>query len=157
METFVLAITIVIGVLLTLLNLFFWKRIKYLEKIFLHSDGGEGNDKLKSKVLAKDIKRLDKDIQDLYEVNSKMSTISRRGLSKVGFEKFNTFGETGGKKSFALAMLDFKDNGLVISTLQTEQGARLFIRPVKKGEGDDVTLTPEEKKALVKAKQVVFK
>jgi len=156
MENIAIIAAAAVGGLLLLINLFFYKRIRHLEKTFIEDNGKEGNLELKSKILAKDVKRLDKDIHDLYEINSKLNKVAKRGVCKIGFERFNSFNEKGGLKSFAIALMDYKDNGVIISTLQNSDKARLYIRPVKKGESK-ATLTPEEKKALIKAKQVVFK
>ncbi|MBM3256024.1 MAG: DUF4446 family protein [Candidatus Moranbacteria bacterium] len=149
MELFSTVFLSIIGFLLVLGNILFWKKIKALEKTV-----GMPNGSLHPSLKAK---KLDKDVQDLYEINSQINKVARRGICKVGVVKFNALGEKSGNQSFSVALLNFNDTGLVVSYLQTAQGLRSYIRQIHKGEEQNgASLLPEEKKALERAKQVVF-
>lgn len=95
-----------------------------------------------------DIKDLDKEIQELYNISNKIHNLSLKSIHKFGVVRFNPFGDIGGDQSFCAAFLDGKNNGLVISSLHTKEGTRVYSKPVVKGESEKYQLTEEEKQAI---------
>ncbi|MEP7162692.1 MAG: DUF4446 family protein, partial [Candidatus Moraniibacteriota bacterium] len=57
-------------------------------------------------------------------------------------------------QSFAIAFLDGKNSGAVISSLHTREGTRVYAKPVKAGEADGFPLTDEEKTVIEQAKSI---
>ena len=96
----------------------------------------------------KEIQAIDKEIQELFEISNKIHALAQRSIHKVGIVRFNPFKDIGGDQSFALALLDGKDSGIVISSLHTREGTRIYSKPVLKGESEKYTLTEEEKQAI---------
>jgi hypothetical protein len=96
----------------------------------------------------KEIQAIDKEIQDLFEISNKIHALAQRSIHKVGIIRFNPFKDIGGDQSFALALLDGKDSGIVISSLHTREGTRIYSKPVIKGKSDKYTLTDEEVQAI---------
>ncbi|MFH1183077.1 MAG: DUF4446 family protein [Candidatus Moraniibacteriota bacterium] len=156
MELFSLIFLSIVGLLLIILNIIFFRKTVRLEKTI--NGGASNNSKnLLSNSPADFPNKLDKDVQDLYEINSKLSKIAKRGICKVGVTRFNALGEKSGNQSFAIALLNYQDSGIIFSNIQTVEGSRLFIRHIHHGdETNGVKLLDEEIKALEKAKQVVF-
>jgi hypothetical protein len=111
--------------------------------------GKEAKD-LESIILAhtKEISELDKEIQELFEISNKIHALAQRSIHKVGIVRFNPFKDIGGDQSFALALLDGKNSGLVISSLHTREGTRIYSKPIIQGESGKYTLTEEEKSAI---------
>ena len=107
---------------------------KVLEKILV---GGEIN--------TNEIKTLGKRI-DLIEENGKYH------IQKVGLVRFNPFKELGGDHSFSLAILDFHDSGIVITSLHTRDRTRVYMKDIKKGKSES-ELSAEEKSALTSAEK----
>ena len=97
---------------------------------------------------SKELKLLDKEIQELFEISNRIHSLALRSVHKVGIVRFNPFKDIGGDQSFALALLDGKDSGLVISSLHTREGTRIYSKPVSKGIAEKYTLTEEEEKAI---------
>ena len=156
METFSFIFLTIVGLLLIILNAILWLKFKRFDKLFSGPESHK-SDKILLQDNSANLKKLDKDVQELYEINSRISKISKRGICKIGFVNFNAFSEKSGNQSFAIALLDFRDSGVIFSNLQTAQGARLFIRPIRQGESANGSeLLAEEKKALERAKQVIF-
>ena len=60
-------------------------------------------------------------IKDIYE---KMQLT----FQKVGVNKYDAFHEMGGKLSFALCMLDKKDNGYVVNVMHSNDGCFAYIK-----------------------------
>jgi len=72
---------------------------------------------------------------------------SKFHLQKTNVVRFQPF-EKGGDTSFVMALLDGKDNGLVINFLYTKEGLRVYTKNVVEGKGKDYPLTEEEEKAI---------
>lgn len=97
---------------------------------------------------ARAIKALDKDIQELYNISNQINTLAHRGLHKFAMIRFNPFKEVGGDQSFAIALLNSKNNGLVISSLYTREGTRIYAKAISSSESEKYPLTEEEKQAI---------
>jgi hypothetical protein len=73
-----------------------------------------------------------------------------RIFSKYGVEKYDAFDDVGGKLSFALAMLDKNNTGLVLNAIHSRDNCFLYLKEIVKGESY-VMLSQEEVEALRKA------
>lgn len=105
-------------------------------------------------ILAQQIKRQmksEKEIKELFKSSRDLWKIAQKSVQKVGVVRFNPFKDTGGDQSFAIALLDNNDSGLVISSLYTREGARIYSKPIEKGKSK-YPLSEEEKQAIEKAK-----
>lgn len=71
-------------------------------------------------------------------------------LSKVGVVRFNPFADMGGDQSFVIALLDQKNNGIVISSLYNRTNCRFYGKPVIAGRSE-YSLSDEEKEAISQA------
>lgn len=101
---------------------------------------------------AKSLKTLDRDIQELFNISNKINNLALRGLFKVGMVRFNPFKDVGGDQSFAIALLNGKNNGLAISSLYTREGTRIYSKTIVNGQPEKYPLTEEEKQAIEIAK-----
>lgn len=91
--------------------------------------------------LSSGVSILDQDLRSLKK-------ISQSHLCNVGLLRFNPFGDTGGDQSFALALLDGENTGIVISSLHGRSYSRMFGKPVKAGLADGYQLSTEEEQAV---------
>ena len=71
-------------------------------------------------------------------------------FSKYGVEKYDAFDDVGGKLSFALAMLDKDNTGLILDAVHSRDNCFLYLKEIVKGESY-VMLSQEEVEALRKA------
>ena len=83
---------------------------------------------------------------DIRELNRRLEG----NYQKLGIIKYDAFNEMGGKLSFALAMLDGKNNGWVINAMHSREGCYTYVKEIVKGESY-VELAEEEAEALDKA------
>ena len=108
--------------------------------------------KLKKKylkfMLGKDGANLEKDIMTLYEDNKyiklsidknredikELSKKHENAFQKVGLVKYDAFTEMGGKLSFALALLDERNDGFIINSVHSSDGCYSYTKRVKDGE-----------------------
>lgn len=97
---------------------------------------------------AKNLKILDKDIQELFNISNEINTLALKSLHKFAVVRFNPFKDTGGNQSFSIALLDGKNNGLTITALYTREGARVYAKSVADKKSKSFSLTEEEKQAI---------
>lgn len=81
--------------------------------------------------------------EELKEFKQDMDT----ALTKVGVIRFNPFQEIGGDQSFSIALLNQKNNGVVITSHYTREGNRVYAKPIKNGVSE-YPLSVEEKEVL---------
>ena len=79
-----------------------------------------------------------------------LESIGRIAIQKVGFMRFNPFEHTGGDQSFAVALLDGENHGVVISSLYTREGVRVYAKEIKSGVSKH-SLSEEEQEVLRQA------
>jgi len=91
-----------------------------------------------------ELKTLDQSLTELYKFN-------RNNIQKIGFMRFNPFDDAGGNISFSLALLNAKDDGVIISSLHGREGTRIYAKEVKAGLSES-KMTEEEEKAIKDAK-----
>jgi len=93
----------------------------------------------------KKFERIDKAITDIVGKN-------RSHLQKFALVRFNPFLDQGGDQSFAIALLDEGNDGVVISNLHSRDYSRIYAKPVKAGRPEKYQFSKEEEEAVLKAK-----
>ena len=104
-------------------------------------------------VLSEQIKRMENiedDIKDINKWNEKLQGVCDISITRVGVVRFNPFKDTGGDQSFAIALLDSENNGIVFSSLYSREGTRVYAKPIT-GADSTYNLSDEEKEAIKKA------
>jgi hypothetical protein len=94
---------------------------------------------------------IQRDIKRLQEVVTQLASDGQYHVQRVGIVRFNPFADTGGAQSFTMAILDKKDNGVVMTSLYGRTGNRWYVKEVAEGAGIGVELSQEEKAAIQKA------
>ncbi len=85
----------------------------------------------------------DQQIQTLFQNVGMM-------YSKYGVEKYDAFDDVGGKLSFALALLNKENSGLILNAVHSKDNCFLYLKEIVNGESY-VMLSQEEVEALRKA------
>ncbi len=71
-------------------------------------------------------------------------------IQKVGIVRYTAFEKIGSDLSFALALLDEKNNGVVLNGIYSQEMSNIYAKPIEKGESS-YTLSKEEKEAVERA------
>jgi hypothetical protein len=85
--------------------------------------------------------------EELGELYESLEARSRGSLQHIGMVRFNPFEDTGSDQSFAIALLDDRRDGIVLSSLHGRGQTRLFAKPVEGGESKH-QLSDEEAQAI---------
>src|SRR5688572_63669 len=94
-----------------------WQVRSFLQKLFPESEGSFK-------------KKLDEVLSEVKYVHD-FRAVNLKNLQKISLKRFNPYQDTGGDQSFAVALLDGKDNGLVITSLHARTGTRVFAKEIK--------------------------
>ena len=76
----------------------------------------------------------------------------KNSIQKIGIVRYNAFDDVGSNLSFAVALLDGKNTGIVINGIYARETSSVYAKPVKNGVSEYL-LSKEEEKALKIAKQ----
>jgi len=71
-------------------------------------------------------------------------------LSHVGIVRFDAYHDLGGRQSTAVAFMNSRNDGVVITTVVSREFARMYVKMVRDGVGD-IPLAPEENEAVQQA------
>jgi hypothetical protein len=88
-----------------------------------------------------------RELDDLSARSAVLEAAGRRSIQRVGLVRFNPFEDTGGNQSFALALIDGQRDGIVISSLHSRTGTRVYAKGISGGRSDGA-LSDEEREAL---------
>jgi hypothetical protein len=139
----------IVALLAILVAVLLMRRVNRLEKRLGLLTRGEDGRSLESvlgahldKVLA-----VSRAVDDLGRRTASLETGARSALQRVGIVRYNPFEETGGNQSFALALLDAEDHGIIISSLHARSGTRVYAKAVTSGRPAGA-LSDEEAEAL---------
>lgn len=89
----------------------------------------------------------------LSETNSHCNLIDKQVeecLQKVGIVRYSAYKNTGSDLSFAVALLDEKNNGVVFNGIYSREISNTYAKPILEGQSN-YTLTDEEKEAVNRA------
>jgi len=74
----------------------------------------------------------------------------KASVDRAELLRFRAFEDVGSDLSFALALLNQEGNGVVLSSIHNREEARIYAKPVIRGQSD-YSLSDEEKKVISKA------
>lgn len=107
-------------------------------------------DPIVRRVLEETIRGLEGARAELERVGTRTAALERRAdsaVSRIAIVRFNPFEDTGSNQSFALALLDDRADGVVISSLHSRQSSRIYAKPIQGGRSE-AALSAEESEAL---------
>ena len=84
------------------------------------------------------------EMEELHEI---LIRRTEQGIQHVGLVRFNPFEDTGSDQSFALALLDARHSGLVLSSLHGRASTRIFAKSIEGGR-PAYPLSDEEAEAI---------
>jgi hypothetical protein len=97
-----------------------------------------------------EVNRTSVKIEELNKDCRRLEEIGKISVQQVGVVRFNAFEDTGSDLSFAIALLDGNNNGVVISSIFGRSDSRTYAKPVVDGQSTYV-LSDEEIEALRQA------
>lgn len=132
----------------TVILIFIHKRyISFMKKM------GNGNnlDELLKKYIS-DVREIKKDNTEIKNYYTKLDSDMAACVQKVGLVRYNAFKDVGSDLSFAIAILDGNDNGVVLNGIYGSESSNIYAKPIKNRKSE-YQLSQEEEYALEIAEQ----
>ncbi|HXG25667.1 MAG TPA: DUF4446 family protein [Candidatus Binatia bacterium] len=104
-------------------------------------------------VLGSHMERVRQVVREVDTVAARTTMLERdfqAAFGRVGLVRFNPFEDTGGNQSFALALLDGRGDGFVVSSLHARAGTRVYAKSIVRGTSE-AALSTEEAEAVRQA------
>jgi hypothetical protein len=93
------------------------------------------------------VRQTAREVQRVKSEHDQIMAIMPTAIRHVGLVRFSPFHDTGGDQSFALALLDGRGDGVVITGLHSRADSRLYAKPIEASRSE-YALTPEEREAM---------
>lgn len=97
-----------------------------------------------------EVRETVKRMEEIECENRRIDHIAKQGLQKIGVIRFSAFEDMGSDLSYAIAMLDHQNNGIVLSSIFGREESRCYAKPIIGGDST-YALTEEEKAAIREA------
>lgn len=145
----ILVINVLIFVLYVLSNIKLSKLRKNYSDFMAKLGKGENIDIMIKDYVSQvqDIKQENKEIEKYCAV---LANKENKCLQKIGLVRYNAYKDTGSNLSFAVAILDEENSGIVLNGIYTRDSSNIYCKNVEKGESS-YALSKEEKEAIYKA------
>lgn len=136
---------------LVFLSLIIWKIYRLIIRVIPTLEGDKRKNLIEkfeevNQALAEVLKR-----EQLLNKNIKEFTLEGlEHIQRVGILRYNPYGDTGGDQSFSLALLSGKGNGIILTSLHTRSGTRVYAKEIIEGKSK-LQLAKEEKEVLSQA------
>ena len=148
----IIIILLILTIFLLVRNISMNMRLSRLERKYKTFMKGSDAQSLE-KVFVRKFAQIDK-LYDAKEEHDHDLLFIKKNLDKMfnkyGVEKYDAFDDVGGKLSFALALLDKENTGLILNAVHSRDNCFLYMKEIVKGESY-VMLSQEEVEALRKA------
>lgn len=154
---FVMLVSIGIIFILLLIDLSSTMKMKNQYKNLMQNLGkGEDFNELLNKYL----KEVEEVSHENVRIKNKTENIQKnleKCVQKVGMVRYNAYIDTGSDLCFALALLDFEDNGVVINGIYSRDNTTTtYAKPIEHGKSK-YTLVEAEVAAIEQAKNNAYK
>ena len=151
----VLAVLVVILIIVIIVNSAKMSRLKKSYNKFM-----SGKDtKSLEETLSDKFLEVDEALEITKNNEKKVNEIAdkmHKTFQKSGIVKYDAFNESGGKLSFAFALLNQLNDGVLINAMHTREGCYTYIKEIVDG-NSYLILSKEEEKALAIAKGEIEK
>ena len=141
----IIVFIIIIFILMAKLN-----KIKKNYNNFMKKLGNGANIQEDLETFMHKVDRVEKQNLEIVEYCKNLDKDLEGCIQKIGIVRYNAFKDTGSDLSFALAMLDENNNGVVLNGIYSREMSNIYAKPVQNGTSN-YTVSEEEKLAIEKA------
>ena len=96
------------------------------------------------------VDRVEKQNAEIMNFCKNLDEDLSKCIQKIGIVRYSAFKDTGSDLSFAVALLDEKNNGIVFNGIYSREMSNIYAKPVENG-NSKYTLSSEEIGAIEKA------
>jgi len=134
---------------LTILSYFLYSILSHYNNLI--KDSKDTNLKSVLENLLAETKTTRESLEKIKKELEKIKTDNLSHIQKASLLRFNPFNDVGGDQSFVISLLDGYNNGVVISSLHSRVGTRIYAKPIEQGKPKGFEFSKEEELAIKKA------
>ena len=126
------------------------RNIHNKDKIFMEKLGDGKNIKEDLDVYMRRVSNSEEEIRKLSLYYKELESKTKNCIQKVGIYRYNAYKDTGSDLSFAVCLLDEKNNGVVFNGIYSRDMSNIYAKPIENGTSK-YKVTPEEQEAINRA------
>ena len=126
------------------------KNIHNKDKNFMEKLGDGKNIKEDLEKYMTRVSTTEEEIRKLSVYYKDLDKKTKKCLQKVGIVRYNAYKDTGSDLSFAVCLLDEKNNGVVFNVIYSSDMSNIYAKPIENGTSK-YKITPEEQEAINRA------
>ena len=151
-DNFLLMLSIMIGILTIGFISILYSNIKLKNKYnkFMKKIGNGKNIEEDLENYMYRVERVERQNAEIISYCKNLDDEVAKCIQKVGIVRYSAFKDTGSDLSFAVAMLDEKNDGVVFNGIYSREMSNIYAKPVKGG-NSEYTLSEEEREAIRRA------
>lgn len=142
-----MVILLFIGFIILLVNNF---KMNNRYKNFMKKIGDGNNIEEDLKNFMYKVDRVEKQNAEITNFCKNLDEDMSKCIQKVGIVRYSAFKDTGSDLSFAVALLDEDNDGIVFNGIYSREMSNIYAKPINNG-NSKYTLSEEELKAIEKA------
>ncbi|MBE6098896.1 MAG: DUF4446 family protein [Anaerovibrio sp.] len=135
---------------LLMINLFY--NLNYMKKRYKKMMIGVDGANLERLIIGcvDDAKAVSEENQEIKRNIEDIKALLQQAITKVAVVRFRAFEDMGSDLSYAVAMLDSDNNGVIMSSIFGREDSRSYVKPITAGKSS-YPMTDEEEDALKQA------
>jgi hypothetical protein len=139
-----------LALILAIISLLYGLSLQKLRKIFF---SGKDANQLEDFIIhqSKKLNVLSDRADYIEEALAALTEAQTLTVQKIGLVRYNSLADSGGNLSFSIALLDMKENGVVITSMHGRENNRVYAKPILNGKSE-FSLTEEELEAVKSSK-----
>lgn len=118
---------------------------EFMRKLGNGKDLGEDLNKYMGRVI-----NLEKELSDTNVFSKHLDKRLNNCIQKVGIVRYNAYKDTSSDLSFAVALLNENNDGIVLNGIYSREMSNIYAKPIQNGKSS-YTMTQEEQDAVFKA------
>ena len=146
----IIAIINIILLILYITNCIKLSKIRKNYLTFIRKLGNGENIEEMLKTYIQNVEDVNNKNEELIKYCKKIDTDVTSCIQKVGIVRYSAFKDTGSDLSFALALLDQHNDGIVLNGIYSREMSNIYAKPIKNGTST-YTISEEERQAINKA------
>lgn len=126
--------------------------LSYMKKRYRKMMNGVDGDNLERLLMGHidEVRHVIDENKRLDSENRRMDDLLKMAVTRVGMVRFRAFEDMGSDLSYAVALLDAHNNGVVLSSIFGREDSRSYAKPIEDGKSS-YPMTQEEEQALREA------
>jgi len=142
----------ILALLLLLLTINLYMKVNYMKKRYRKMMTGADGSNLERMLIGhiNEMKAVAEENERIKQENERLDALLQLAITRVSVVRFRAFDDMGSDLSYAVALLDSHNNGVILTSIFGREDSRSYVKPVENGTST-YALMAEEQQALDEA------